>query len=125
MSPQTELLPVCHQGDPAVRACLAVADWERGEDSLVISQLGQISLEPLILPPGGHSNSQCVGTWTSLAQDSSTACCLPPALLWASKLSLRKWPGTDRCGGFSEHGLELPGSRGEASVAHPYSWVLG
>jgi hypothetical protein len=53
MSPQTELLPVCHQGDPAVRACLAVADWERGEDSLVISQLGQISLEPLILPPGG------------------------------------------------------------------------
>ena len=34
MSPQTELLPVCHQGDPAVRACLAVADWERGEDSL-------------------------------------------------------------------------------------------
>ena len=34
MSPQTELLPVCHQGDPAVRACLEVADWERGEDSL-------------------------------------------------------------------------------------------
>lgn len=52
MSPQTELLPACHQGDPADRACLA--DWERGERILSCYQLEQIRLEPLSLPPGGH-----------------------------------------------------------------------
>lgn len=61
MSPQTGLLPVCHQGDPAGRACLAVADWERGRGLLPCYQLEQIRLEPLILPPGGHSNSPVCG----------------------------------------------------------------
>lgn len=58
MSPQTELLPACHQGDPADRACLA--DWERGERILSCYQLEQIRLEPLSLPPGGASNSHIV-----------------------------------------------------------------
>lgn len=38
LSPQTELLHICHQGDPAGRACLAEAEWGRGRGfSLVIS----------------------------------------------------------------------------------------